>query len=107
MKAARKLGLGHKKAWQRPTLPPSSGSTIGAAGLNFRVRDGNGWNPCAIVTRQYSSDSKKKEEEERQSVSYRIAAPAVLNTSRLPRQSVLRFRFAEVQGKIWSSLTVN
>ena len=41
----------NKKAWQRPTLPPSSGSTIGAAGLNFRVRDGNGWFPCAIVTR--------------------------------------------------------
>ncbi len=46
--------LGNKKAWQRPTLPPLNGSTIGAAGLNFRVRDGNGWNPCAIVTRQYS-----------------------------------------------------
>ena len=49
-----KMGFGQKKAWQRPTLPPSSGSTIGAAGLNFRVRDGNGWVPCAIVTRQYS-----------------------------------------------------
>ena len=25
---------------RRPTLPPSSGSTIGAAGLNFSVRNG-------------------------------------------------------------------
>ena len=62
MKAARKLGLGHKKAWQRPTLPPSSGSTIGAAGLNFRVRDGNGWNPCAIVTRQNKLCSERRSE---------------------------------------------
>jgi hypothetical protein len=27
-------------------------STIGAEGLNFRVRNGNGWDPFAIVTRQ-------------------------------------------------------
>ena len=34
-----------------PTLPPSlPGSTIGATGLNFRVRDGNGCFPCAILT---------------------------------------------------------
>ena len=26
-------------------------STIGAGGLNFRVRDGNGWDTSAIVTR--------------------------------------------------------
>ena len=39
-----------KKVWQRPTLPPK-GSTIGAEGLNFRVRDGNGWFPFAVVTR--------------------------------------------------------
>ena len=26
-------------------------STIGAGGLNFRVRNGNGWVPAAIVTR--------------------------------------------------------
>ena len=57
---------GKEKAWQRPTLPPRAqavrgakrlgdcGSTIGAAGLNFRVRDGNGWFPCVTVTRQYS-----------------------------------------------------
>ena len=36
------------KKRRRPTLPQSS--TIGAAGLNVRVRDGNGWGPCAIAT---------------------------------------------------------
>jgi hypothetical protein len=36
---------------QRPTLPPSyPGSTIGAGGLNFRVRDGTGCIPSAIAT---------------------------------------------------------
>ena len=36
--------------WRRPTLPPSlNGSTIGAAGLNGRVRNGNGCGPCALV----------------------------------------------------------
>ncbi len=38
------------KGWRRPTLPPPrSGSTIGAAGLNCRVRNGNGCGPCALV----------------------------------------------------------
>ncbi len=41
---------GSKKSWRRPTLPPSrDGSTIGAAGLNYRVRNGNGCGPCALV----------------------------------------------------------
>ena len=36
---------------QRPTLPPSRpGSTIGAGGLNFRVRDGTGCFPSAMAT---------------------------------------------------------
>ena len=30
---------------------PAVGSIIGAEGLNFRVRNGNGWVPLAIVTR--------------------------------------------------------
>ena len=35
---------------RRPTLPrPLGRSTIGAAGLNGRVRDGNGCGPCALV----------------------------------------------------------
>ena len=36
---------------RRPTLPHTRAcSTIGAEGLNFRVRDGNGWDPLAIIT---------------------------------------------------------
>ena len=36
---------------QRPTLPPGRpGSTIGAGGLNFRVRDGTGCSPSAMAT---------------------------------------------------------
>ena len=36
---------------QLPSLPHTCAcSTIGAEGLNFRVRDGNGWDPLAKVT---------------------------------------------------------
>ena len=36
---------------QLPTLPHTRAcSTIGAEGLNFRVRDGNGWDPHARIT---------------------------------------------------------
>ena len=39
------------KCRRRPTLPgPFGPSTIGAGGLNFRVRNGNGWFPAAITT---------------------------------------------------------
>jgi hypothetical protein len=39
---------------QRPTLPHSRPcSTIGARELNFRVRDGNGWNLSAIATEKF------------------------------------------------------
>ncbi len=42
---------GSKKFRRRPTLPHSCPcSTIGAEGLNFRVRDGNGCFPFAIAT---------------------------------------------------------
>jgi hypothetical protein len=41
----------HQLSRQRPTLPGSCPpSTIGAGGLNFRVRDGNGCGPTAMVT---------------------------------------------------------
>ena len=37
--------------WRRPTLPGDcSPSTIGAGGLNDRVREGTGWTPTAIGT---------------------------------------------------------
>jgi hypothetical protein len=40
-------------AWRRPTLPgPCGPSTIGAGGLNGRVRDGYVWNPSAIATKR-------------------------------------------------------
>src|SRR5712691_4404681 len=46
----RATGL-YKGARQRPTLPSGyPDSTIGAGGLNFRVRKGNGCLPSAIVT---------------------------------------------------------
>ena len=47
-------GQGVRKAgWQRRTLPPGRpSSTIRAAGLNFRVRDGIGCDPCALATSQ-------------------------------------------------------
>src|SRR5436305_10127245 len=40
-----------------PTLPHTCAcSTIGAERLNFRVRDGNGWNPLAKITRKFNRD---------------------------------------------------
>ena len=40
-----------KRIWQPPALPGRlQPSTIDAEGLNFCVRDGNRWNPFAIVT---------------------------------------------------------
>ena len=49
-RAARRR-LSCKVFRQRPTLPPGPpGSTIGAGGLNFRVRDGTGCFPSAMAT---------------------------------------------------------
>src|ERR1700689_939262 len=46
---------------QLPTLPHTRAcSTIGAEGLNFRVRDGNGWDPFARVTQNWF-DSRNPE----------------------------------------------
>jgi hypothetical protein len=45
---------------RRPTLPGSCPpSTIGAGGLNFRVRDGNGCGPTAMVTGNLCSIFKR------------------------------------------------
>ena len=46
---------GHKKKSGNDLLSHLMGSTIGAGGLNFRVRNGNGWDPSAIVARLKSS----------------------------------------------------
>ena len=44
-------GWGFFLIGQRPTLPHTRAcSTIGAERLNFRVRDGNGWDPLAMIT---------------------------------------------------------
>ena len=41
---------------RRPTLPGDlSPSTIGAGGLNFRVRNGNGCDPTAVATETFDS----------------------------------------------------
>jgi hypothetical protein len=38
-----------------PSLPHTCAcSTIGAERLNFRVRDGNGWDPLAMITQNLS-----------------------------------------------------
>jgi hypothetical protein len=49
---ATKITLdGHYLCRRRPTLPHTYAcSTIGPAGLNFRVRDGNGCFPCGKIT---------------------------------------------------------
>ncbi len=42
----------NKKCLATTYSPTNSySSTIGAGGLNFRVRDGNGWYPSAMITR--------------------------------------------------------
>jgi hypothetical protein len=54
MGKAKALPLKAALLWvsrRRPTLPPGfPGSTIGAGGLNFRVRNGAGCIPSAITT---------------------------------------------------------
>ena len=45
-----------RRTWQRPTLPGGCPpSTIGAGGLNCRVRDGTGCTPAAYVTKKSSA----------------------------------------------------
>ena len=49
-------GMREKRGWQRPTLPlRCQSSTIGAGGLNVRVRDGSGWTPAARATNTHAS----------------------------------------------------
>lgn len=49
--STRDTGGFSKRIRQRPTLPRGfPRSTIGSGGLNFRVRDGNGWDPSDIAT---------------------------------------------------------
>jgi hypothetical protein len=47
---------------RRPTLPHTRAcSTIGAEGLNFRVRDGNGWDPFARITQKLWKEIQDRE----------------------------------------------
>ena len=49
--ASRRAFSGNDESRQRPTLPRSHPrSTIGAEGLNDRVRNGNGCGPLAMIT---------------------------------------------------------
>ncbi len=58
-------------AWHRPTLPgPCGPSTIGARGLNGRVRDGYAWNPSAIDTKRISSRALSPENRMRNNLRY-------------------------------------
>ena len=46
---------------QRPTLPrPLGRSTIGAVGLNDRVRDGNGCGPYALIAGEFFCSPRKQ-----------------------------------------------
>ena len=55
-KARRFRRASQEKSRQRPTLPRSCPrSTIGAEGLNDRVRNGNGCGPLAMVTGKLNS----------------------------------------------------
>ncbi len=47
-----------KKPRRRPIFPTSCPvSIVGAGGLNFRVRDGNGWDPSAWPPRNFANFS--------------------------------------------------
>ena len=61
MKKARPLWAGLRVLTGRlPSLPHTRAcSTIGAEGLNFRVRDGNGWDPLAKVTQNLFLGTRK------------------------------------------------
>ena len=51
-KPRKKLGGEKKETWQRPTLPLTGSSTIGAGVFYFRVREGNGYFRPAMATRK-------------------------------------------------------
>ena len=48
-RAQMSTGLSYKKT-SATTYSSTSGSTIGATGLNFSVRNGKRWTPCALIT---------------------------------------------------------
>ena len=69
---------------RRPTLPGGlPPSTIGADRLNFRVRDGNGWDPVAMATGDQLSTNAVAFEDSRASTSVPIPSPRPIRTGRL------------------------
>ena len=79
---------------RRPTLPPRfQGSTIGAGGLNFRVRNGTGCLPSAMATetvrvREPSGHPDELDSERERSKS----SPRPISTGRLNTLPCLHLR---------------
>jgi hypothetical protein len=56
-RTSEKCGIGKTESGDDLLSRGISPSTIGAGGLNFRVRDGNGCGPSALVTGNISRES--------------------------------------------------
>ena len=68
---------------RRPTLPrPLERSTIGAVGLNDRVRDGNGCGPYALVA---SEDVRQQMEVKNMGVMNRVCFAKIMRESQASR----------------------
>ena len=78
-----KAGCSHYEIRRRPTLPGGlPPSTIGADRLNFRVRDGNGCDPVAMVT-EISCQRGVTLKDSRASTSCSKPSPRPISTGRL------------------------
>jgi hypothetical protein len=78
-----------KKFRRRPTLPHGRPcSTIGAGGLNFRVRDGIGWNPSALTTGNLSIWLLNNHEKSAQPASLVRLCSVKLHANPIPRYVV-------------------
>ena len=75
------LGI-EKKSQQQPTFPQKS-SIIGVRELDFRVRNGNGYNLSTMATGKINKLKKeqRKEEEGQYGQASRLISTARLNTS--------------------------
>ena len=79
---------------RRPTLPPRfQGSTIGAGGLNFRVRNGTGCLPSAMATETMASARASGHPDELDSERERSkSSPRPISTGRLNTLPCLHLR---------------
>src|ERR1051326_8198787 len=72
---------------RRPTLPHSFPcSTIGPAGLNFRVRDGNGCDPRGKITAKFASRGLAALEASRRSPACQSGLAGLACSRRISRQ---------------------